>query len=311
MCDSVSSQLHLLRLRLHYPTLSTTALKALTAVRHLFHSFLTDDDAARLLHTSHTVSLALLNGYTFASHTFQSTTFASLRCLRDLCLRYGMRIHQLATSQYHDDPSSLSALPGQLSPIPASVLSLSLGLGWPSHTGWDAFSATAADWYDREEWRLPEPNQSAQTYGRGEDEQGWWQTLWARHDGPLPDNFTDVDRDGVRYGACDYTLPLSLLPKRLRVLRFNSIWDQTFEPGCLAPNLTFLQLPRRDSVSLPRDVLPASLRFLSTRAMSVNGQYRRIAAAAAARLAAGQAGEADAVELVTGRCCHRGSCRRS
>ena len=141
-------------------------LDALQPVFLLFQPFLSDDDAARLLSTSHATALTLLPGYAFTSHIFRPASLASLRRLRDQCVLYRLRITQLDLSAsikqltFDDEP------PDQ-SPIPASVIVLSFG-AWMSDDeedkkvdeGWAALSAAASDWQQRERWRLPRPSRT-------------------------------------------------------------------------------------------------------------------------------------------------------
>ena len=135
---------------------------ALSPILPLFHAFLTDSDAVRLLHTSHSGALVLLPSYTFTSHIFQPPTLSSLRRLRDLCLTYSLCITQLGLPKNVKE-LTLDPTPPHLSPIPATVTALTLCPPMRSYTGgleghWAAMSAAASDWQDREPWRLPYPS---------------------------------------------------------------------------------------------------------------------------------------------------------
>ena len=111
------------------PTLPPSPLlDALTPLLPLFHAFLSDHDAARLLRTPRATALALLPGYAFTGHIFKATSLASLRRLRDLHLTYQLRITQLALSErMRMQNLTLDAAPPHLSPISASFIALSLG----------------------------------------------------------------------------------------------------------------------------------------------------------------------------------------
>ena len=131
---------------------STPLLDALRPLVPLFHPFLDDADAARLLRTSRTTALALLPGYTFSTHIFQPAYLASLLRLRELCLAYRLRIALLCLPNLRD--LTFDATPPHLSPIPASVTALSFGqaeLDFEAFApGWVALSAAAGAWQDRE-----------------------------------------------------------------------------------------------------------------------------------------------------------------
>ena len=239
---------------------AVTVLDALHPLLTLFQPFLDDDDAARLLRTSRTAALALLPGYTFTSHIFQPTSLASLLFLRRLCLTYRLRITQL------DLPASLrtltfNAASPRFSPIPASVTALSLCYHpVDSSPRWAAFSAAAADWPDREPWRLPDPHPSPLWFGA--QGKGWQLTLASTSeqfdylDCPIP-CFADP------IGDLDCPLPPGLLHEGLRLLRFNSGYNHPLQPGSLPSSLTFLQLGAMFDQPLAPGILPASLRCLS------------------------------------------------
>ena len=194
----------------------------------IFQPFLADADAAHLLRTSRSTAFALLRGYTFSSHTFQPTSLVSLRRLRDLCLRYSLRVTQLGL------PAEMKELPfdpgpSHLSSIPASVTALSLGSPYSGRVEerWAAFRAAAVDWGHRDECQLPDvtlPTQEA--------------SFAQRRDGT-----TLVHRLSPRgflapTATLDSPLHPGLLPDGLRVLRFNSGYNQPLQPGSLPPNLT-------------------------------------------------------------------------
>ena len=131
-------------------------LDALHPVLSLFHSLLTDADAARLLRSSRTAALTLLPSYTFTSHIFKSVSLASLRRLRDLCLLYQLRITQLVLPHYLRDLTFDLTTP-HLSPIPASVTAVTWGEPYEGRdAAWAALSAAASHWQSAEPWRLPD-----------------------------------------------------------------------------------------------------------------------------------------------------------
>ena len=209
---------------------------ALRPLLPLFHALLPDDVAARLLRTSRTTALALLPGYTFTSHIFRPASLASMRSLRDLCALYRLRITQLALPERLKHLTFDSA-PPHLSPIPASVVTLTLGQPYSNseHSGavrrWAALSAAARDWQDREPWRLPDYHPSPQWFGA--EGKGWQLTRWMdepdiqRLDCPLP--YVPC-RDGI----LDCPLPPGLLPEGLRVLQLSDEYKHTLQPGSAA-----------------------------------------------------------------------------
>ena len=103
---------------------------------------------------AHTAARALLPGYTFTRHICEQSDVASLRHLRDRCLSH---------EQLSFDPT-----PPHLSPLPASVLALSLGpdaSGKPSEQWWAAFGAVAGSSDSRGVCREPDAEMQA---GRAE-----------------------------------------------------------------------------------------------------------------------------------------------
>ena len=246
--------------RAHPPLLD--ALRPLLS--HL-HSFLSDDDAARLLRTSRTTALTLLPSYAFTRHVFQPASLASLRRLRELCLAYRLRIAQLDLPHQLTAFACEPALP-HLSPIPASVTSLALGsfntdvsqsgdqdaaTASASTRRWAAFRAAADDWQDSAAWRLPRPNAAVQE-GRRE----WaWESSAERTWSCLPWSCRSLS--GV-----DCPLAPGLLPSGLRLLLLPDYFHQPLQPGSLPSALTFLQLGHRFDQPLAPGVLPASLLYL-------------------------------------------------
>ena len=203
---------------------------ALRPVLPLFHSFLTDSDAAHLLRIRK-AAVALLLGYAFTSHTFQPTSLASLRLLRDLCLTYCLLIRQVSlpadVKQLVVDPA-----PPHLSPIPPSVLALSLGSsGYQDEPepSWAALSEAASGWPGTSLWRLPTPfNFTTQRIGEQEEREQRLRRWAAQPDEQLSDE-----------------------------------WDHPLQPGVLPSSLLHLSLPERYRHRLGPGVLPASLESLS------------------------------------------------
>ena len=247
--------------RSHFPAV----LNALVPVLPLFHRFLTESDAARLLRSSHTTAITLLPCYAFTQHIFAAGSLASLHRLRRLCLRYGLRISQLSLPEHSSDITALSHYPlsqGQLSPIPPSVTALSLGPPARDRHGidprWAAFSAAASDWQDREPWCLP-------LYLRREREckaeQRSWQLTWTSEADDELDRL--LPRFLAPLGSLECPLPPGLLPSGLRVLQLSSAFNQPLQPGSLPSSLSFLQFGREFNQPVEPGVLPASLLSLS------------------------------------------------
>ena len=240
-------------------------LDALRPILPLFHSFLTDDVAACLLRTSRTTALILLSSYTFTSHIFQPASLVSLRRLRDLCLTYNLRMTQVALSQPTDD-IGFDAAPPRLSPIPDSVLALSLYrpelddhlVGLAVSQSWAAFSCAASDWQHREAWRLPSLHPSSQSLG---EEGKQWQLTWEV--GPLDVVDCFLPRCPTAGGSIDCPLPRGLLPWGLRVFRCAGDFSQPLQLGSLPPYLTFAHFGWRFQQPLTPGLLPASLLALS------------------------------------------------
>ena len=236
-------------------------IDVLRPVVSLFQPFLADADAARLLRTSRTAALALLAGHVFRSHTFQPTSLASLIRLRDLCLRYGLRVTQLALPP-HIHTIAVDPSPPHQSPIPTSVIVLSLGsltAQWTAlKPSWAALCAAAVDWQERPPWSL---SHSQQRWPQSDGAQAReWQLSWV-HD-PLEDD-PILPRFASPIGELHCPLPPGLLPHGLRVLLFNRSFNYRLEPGSLPSTLTFLQLAWSFEQQLLPGVLPASLLYLS------------------------------------------------
>ena len=265
---------------------STLTLDALRPVLSLFHPFLTDADAARLLRTSHTAALALLPGYTFTRHIFQPADLASLRRLRDLSLTYSLRVTQLALPEQMKelvfDPTS----PGP-SPIPPFVTALTFApfsrgrssqLAEPS---WADFSAAASDWQNTNPWSLPDFRSWSQV--RGPQWRPRCQLL------PpsdflllLPSFFSYVDAPDW---GINCSLPPGLLPEGLKALRVNDAFNMPLLPGSLPSTLTFLHLGLRYNQRLQPGVLPDQLVHLTVGSKYVHPLHPGVLPASLERLA--------------------------
>ena len=219
-----------------------------------------------MLRTSRTTALALLPGYALKSRILEPSSLAFLRSLRDLYQAYGLRITQLSLSA-DIESITLDVDSPHLSPIPPSVTCLTLG---PSPTvyrrlsadqedvvrevdrKWVAMSAAAADWPDREPWRLPDSLSSLQSE-REEARQPPW----------LHDLDCLVPLFACLPHALSCPLPADLLPTGLCALVFNDAYKHPLQPGSLPSTLTFLHLGYSFGQPIAPGVLPASLVYLS------------------------------------------------
>ena len=168
-------------------------LDALRPILPLFHSLLSDADAARLLRTSRTTVLALLSGYSFNIHIFQPASVPSLCRLRDLYLTYQLPNTQLVL---HLTPSwkvvGFDPARTDLSPFPSTLTRPRIGhyeVSPPKHDEqeqhWAALSAAACHWQDTEPWQLRHSHPQVQSHGR--EGQRWQQHLtWSRLVGSPP-----------------------------------------------------------------------------------------------------------------------------
>ena len=229
--------------------LSSSLVDSLGPVLSIFHAFLADADAARLLRSSHTAALALLPGYTFASHIFQPSDLSSLRRLRDLGLTYDLRMTQLGLPQKIKEITMDPTSP-HLSPIPASVLAMTLCPPMSSFRGgleerWVAMSAAANDWQHRSPWQMPH-HYPALRNNEGSSSPPWHLL-----------HTTDP------IGDLDCPLAPGLLPHGLRVLQFNHAYNHTLQVGSLPSSLTWLQFGRQFNQPLAPGVLPPSLLHLA------------------------------------------------
>lgn len=118
-CSSSSHSAHLVAFPL------PPFLSALTPVRLLFHSFLTDEDAARLLRVSRTTATSLLASYTFHQHVFEPISVDEMRRLKALYEAYDMRPTRMC--QHRDFAEKSRLVAGGESPFPSSLTSLMLG----------------------------------------------------------------------------------------------------------------------------------------------------------------------------------------
>ena len=210
-------------------------------LRSAFQPFLTDENAARLLRTSHTAALTLLSGYPFTAHIFQPTSLHSLRRLRDLCLLYKLRITQLAVPE-RLKRLNFDAAPPHLSPIPTSVPALTLGApgkdtNRKKERRWATFSAAACDSRDRELWCLRDLFSPAQ-WSDGQQETGWRLTL-LEPDGRLEDLLPYFSWP---CGQLNAPLLPGILPHGLRSLLYSGEWQRPLQPA----------LPPRHPALLPR-----------------------------------------------------------
>ena len=242
------------RLR-HKTDLSTQPLYcAIDPIRPVFHRFLSDDDAARLLRVARSFIAPILAAFTFHSHIFEPTTLLELARMKTVYEGNGLHVTQMGmpadVKQLQLDPMT-----GE-SPLPHSLLSLMLTQ--PMHDvfdstklepRWATFSAAAADWHTRPAHCLPEADVAVERY----------RDLFAMVDGVwwYPLTFGD------NLGEFDCTLPPGLLPHGLRVLQLNHAYNTAFLPGSLPDTLTYLQTGRSFSVPIAPGTLPSSLLYLS------------------------------------------------
>ena len=227
-------------------------LDALRPILPLFHSLLSDADAARLLRTSRTTVLALLSGYSFNIHIFQPASVPSLCRLRDLYLTYQLPNTQLVL---HLTPSwkvvGFDPARTDLSPFPSTLTRPRIGhyeVSPPKHDEqeqhWAALSAAACHWQDTEPWQLPHSHPQVQSHGR--EGRQWQQSPGNR-----------------LLGCLQCRLPPGLLPCGLRVLQLSCSFNRPLEPGSLPSSLTYLEFDDDFDQPLPAGVLPASLLHLT------------------------------------------------
>ena len=228
-------------------------LDALRPILPHFHSFLTDDNAARLLRTSRTAAVTLLPSYTFTSHTFKLASLDCLRRLRDLCLTYRLRFTRLGLRQLPEltfEPN----LP-HLSPIPPFVTALSFHPTNEYHVCSEpSLWHVVAPW---RRWCRLLPHSSPQWFG--EEANGWQLTLASAS---LDDLCRGRSTIFTAAGDLRCPLPPGVLPDGLRELHFCGAYQQPLQPGSLPSTLTFLQLGRRFQQPLTPGPLPPSLLHL-------------------------------------------------
>ena len=228
---------------------------AISAIRPLFHRFLTDEDAGRLLRVARSFISPILSSFTFHHHIFEPPTLTSLHRMRRVYEENGLRVTQMGIPNVKD--LSLDPVTGA-SPLPSSLLALVLAPpmhGLYSSTAvepaWAAFSAVAADWQHRPPYCLPEADIGDERYRQllvMEGTNQRWQAV----------RFTDPLCD------LDCPLPPGLLPSGLRVLQLGHAYNNTpFLPGSLPSTLTFLQTGRKFKAPIAVGTLPASLLHLS------------------------------------------------
>ena len=227
--------------------------RAIDPIRPVFHRFLTDDDAARLLRVAHSFIAPILAAFTFHSHIFEPTTLLQLARLKTVYEGNGLHVTQMGVPA-DVKRLQLDSVTGE-SPLPRSLLSLVLA--HPMHNiynhakleaRWAAFSAAAADWHTRPQYSLPHSSVAVECYrGVIAKEQG---ARWG------------LVTFGDPLGALDCPLTPGLLPHGLRVLQLGHAYNTAFLPGSLPDTLTYLQTGRSFNVPIAPGTLPASLLHL-------------------------------------------------
>ena len=89
----------------------------------MFHGFISDECAARLLRASHTVATSLLPGYTFHHHIFKPDCVEELWRLKGLCEAYDVRQTRMCLSEQQTGEMALEQGSGR-APFPSPLKSL-------------------------------------------------------------------------------------------------------------------------------------------------------------------------------------------
>ena len=232
-------------------------LPLLQPVRLCLHPFLSDDDAARLMRASRSVTTLLLSGFSFAEHVFTPRCIADVKRAVAVYERYNMRILRICAIGAWSGP--LIDRKSGRSVFPASLLALTFGWmeihsdnvdRWP-HAANAAFDSRPGEACGEEvsSGRPSEFNRlmgAVRVIARGNENDRSWDVMQYRG-----------------YGGATYmSLPPGSLPPGLRFLQINDSYVLPLQVGSIPDSVAFLQLGRDFNRPLAVGHLPASLTHL-------------------------------------------------
>ena len=197
---------------------------ALGPARFVLHLFLEDDDAARLMRVSRSVTAAVLVGFRFIQHTFSVDSSAQLHRLRAVYESQGLLITRMETLSSFNEPLE-DGEGGSL--LPPSLIALMLGEEVETSDDQEESMLDAVDAYQ------------AHALSRGGYDEANRRSDFAQLMAELKWPFTDLQ------GDFDRSLPVGCLPKSLRFLIFPPTFNQPILPHSLPFTLLYLQMGER------------------------------------------------------------------
>ena len=202
-------------------------LDSLHPVRPLLHSFLSDEDGARLLRVSRSIARNLLPGFTFHQHVFVGESEQQMFRLQALYEAYDMRPMRMYLSF---ELRILSLEEGtDRSPFPSSLTSLVLA---PPIR---ALHRSDPLMFDADAERCEEIDCPWIRMMRNRSDESYEQMF--RYIGSVP-----VQAFMYVNGLFRSPLPPGLLPHGLRRLQLPDAWDLALEPGSIPSTVVTLQL---------------------------------------------------------------------
>ena len=262
---------------------ATCPLLSLTPVRQCLHPFLSDEDAARLMRASRSITETLLSGYAFVDHafTFYSRALADVKCCIDLYARYHMRIVRMCLPRGWNRPL-VDDSTGQ-SLLPLSLVCLAIGFDCGEENVARSAAYAPLDGSADKRHVAGTVTDSSGRQDRGSEREGddrefwrlfrsmeWGSHIWHYSDclgafnKPIPPGALP---HGLRFlqlsGEFNQPLQVGSIPDTVEVLQFGVSFDQLLEEGQLPASLEYLLLGFLHNQPLLPGVLPAGLKRLS------------------------------------------------
>ena len=230
-------------------------LPLLQPVRHCLHTFLSDQDAARLMRVSRAIAASLLADYAFVDHVFayEGRTVADVKPSFALYARYRMRILRMCLPR-HWNESLVDCRYGR-SVLPPSLIALTTG----HDSRGKSVAYAALDGSCEQRRSVEEVNAEA---GGTDDSESEFHRLIRPVTTTHSDTAWDVFKWGSSTGRFNQPITPAALPLSLRFLHFNDQFNQPLQQGSIPDSVEVLQFGAAFNQPLEVGHLPASLTLL-------------------------------------------------
>ena len=245
-------------------------LPLLQPVRFCLHTFLSADDAARLMRASRSITASLLSGYAFVDHafTFHACSVTDVKRSIAFYARYHMRIVRMCLPAKWNEPLVDDATGRAV--LPASLVALALG-GTSPYERYRSLANAPIDesgGNDESEQRYEESYRRVRPHGAPMFRAEPWQVLeyavcMGAFNQPIPPGALPHGLRWLQLGdSFNQPLQVGSIPETVETLQFGMHFDQLLHVGQLPASLTHLVFGRDYDQPLQLDVLPAGLKRL-------------------------------------------------